>query len=341
LKSSFGSTIGGVVITVTDWITALSSIMVSIATIAYVIVTKLTLNKISSQVEINRLQVEESRRFSALLVQPFFSIPGFLIKITPPSNPDNIEDWTEYMGNFIVNFHIKNTGLGPAHNIYVFSFLLGTTILNNNQEDLIDKRTNTLGLFSNLITSASVDSKYNVSCQNDLSHTFISLLTNKDKKLISLDLFVCIVFQDITSQRHLQYFDIPIYHLIDWGLIFETRHKEANEVLQFICEEAKKLRQTSYENSDILGIPLEDIKNITKKEHSIIRNFPAFKPEIVSIPVDDADCRIISLGLPSPTDNEKNFAALKSKLQMASSQDKKSAKDNILEMIMFSLETKS
>lgn len=308
-------------VTYTDWISAISTIVIAIATIVYVVVTKLTLNKIASQVELNRLQVQESQRFSALSVQPFFSVANYLLELYPISDPECVEDWNEYMGNIAAKFSVINLGLGPAHNVHVFNFLLGTVY----DEETKKENTYVLGLFLKDSSSIQVDSSKDIYCINDeVSNTFIALLTkNRNEVLKSLSILLCLVFQDISSQRHIQYFYIPT-NPKNLAEAFNNKRKGAEEILKFLCEKAQEKGEYS------IGIPFDTIKAITKAESSTIEEHPAFAKKVIGIDTFLYDSNIISLGLPYPTETEKRFDAIKSRFVLGSYPSKELAVKDIL-----------
>ncbi len=72
------------------WITAIATAVIAISTIAYVIITSLTLTSIKSQLAITKKQLSENVRTTSITIQPFLSITKATIKLLSPKDIQTI-----------------------------------------------------------------------------------------------------------------------------------------------------------------------------------------------------------------------------------------------------------
>lgn len=309
------------------WISAIATVVIAIATIVYAVMTVKTLKSINDQIGITKRQLLENIRQNTLIIQPYFSISNINITLNPVADYESsLKPSAEYVGTLSIRLSIENSGLGPAEHVQIAAILVAN--LGNEQWYS--------GFFSELVPSVQKQGVIDVTC-NDVdgwSHILISGNAKKESSYKSLQLFIFLLFQDISSQNHVQYF---VFSRIPQILVnkFGERCANAKEVYDYIMEKARQHIDEAHVFRDgdqmISAMPESSIGKIVSDNIDDISNM-LLKEDSVFLHTGYDSSTLISKGLPDPLTTTKSFGSLKKRLGLGKLGPKDKAIDVLVKM---------
>lgn len=311
---------------ISAWVSAIATGVIALATIVYVIVTKETLSSIKSQIGIVNKQLLENIRANSLIIQPIITIGNIIIKInhfTKHHMQDG--DWTEYSGTLSIAFQVNNPGLGPA--VYVtFSAVL---IAYHPRDQFL------VGFYSPTIPSIGKQQSADVICDDagGLSYAMINY-GHKFVPPLSYKLIIFALFQDVSSQHHVQY---QIFSQVPSILHdkFLSRYENAKSIffntLKELGESHKNEIRFQEKDTTISAIPVDHVENIILSKMGtaspiLLTDDSVFVKDVASESV------LISRGLPDPLKTDKIFETLRNGLALG--QQKTKTEREVIEIVV-------
>ena len=291
------------------WVSSFATVVIAVATIVYVYVTRETLISIRSQIKIANNQLLENIRSSTLIIQPVITLSNASIKIKPFSKHRRFwNNQTDYGGNLSVSLKVENQGLGPA-----FHVILAAVLLSYRPE-----QQSYVGLFSQAIPAIAKQEQKDVTCNDfsGMSAVIFGEAYNKELPPPSFQLYLFALFQDVSSQSHMQY---QIISSIPSNLTEKlvNRVDAQKKLLGYSAELARK----SHNKKSIATVNDEKLEFVSVDyfDDIAVENMSKISPillneEEVNIEILDYTSKLISRGLPDPLQREKNFETLKKRI---------------------------
>jgi len=310
------------------WVSAMATVIIAFATIVYVIVTKETLRSIKSQIEIVNRQLLENIRANSLMIQPIITIGNVKIKINhfTKHREDWMKDWLEYSGTLSITFQVSNPGFGTAICVTLLSVLIAT----REDEHFY------MGFFSQTIPAIEKQQSVEIICNDvdGLSYAMINHKVKYDPPTPSYKIIIFALYQDISSQSHVQY---QIFSHVP-SILYEkflSRYESASNIFHNTLEELAKShdKEINFQEKDtmISAVPVDHLDNIILSKMSTVSPI-LLTDDLVFIKELPCTSVLVSRGLPDPLKTDKIFDTLKSKLALGVQKSK--TEKEIIEVIV-------